>query len=63
MAKVAVVYNSGYGHTRRMARAVAEGAMAQSSSDSSPSEMLPGDLETAKVFGKRVAEVAAKFKG
>ena len=39
------------------------GALAQSPSDSSPAEMLPGDLETAKLFGKRVAEVAAKFRG
>ena len=39
------------------------GAMAQSPSDSSPSEMLPGDLETARLFGKRVAEVTARFKG
>jgi NAD(P)H dehydrogenase (quinone) len=39
------------------------GAMAQSPSDSSPDEgPLPGDLETAKIFGKRVAETAAKFK-
>jgi multimeric flavodoxin WrbA len=37
------------------------GAMAQSPSDSSPDEMLPGDLETAKLFGQRVAETAAKF--
>ena len=37
------------------------GAMAQSPSDSSPNEMLPGDLETAKQFGARVAEVALKF--
>jgi len=37
------------------------GAMAQSPSDASPDEMLPGDLETAKQFGARVAEVAAKF--
>ena len=37
------------------------GAMAQSPSDSSPGEMLPGDLETAKLFGARVAEIAAKF--
>lgn len=37
------------------------GAMAQSPSDSSPSEMLPGDLETAKLFGQRVAAVTAKF--
>jgi NAD(P)H dehydrogenase (quinone) len=35
------------------------GAMAQSPSDSSPDEMLPGDLETAKLFGQRVAAVAA----
>jgi NAD(P)H dehydrogenase (quinone) len=38
------------------------GAMAQSPSDSSPDEMLPGDLETAKLFGQRVAEVVARFK-
>ena len=37
------------------------GAMAQSSSDASPDEMPPGDLETAKQFGARVAEVASKF--
>jgi len=38
------------------------GAMAQSPSDSSPEEgPLPGDLETAKLFGKRVAETAAKL--
>ncbi len=37
------------------------GAIAQSPSDSSPAEMLPGDLETAKLFGARVAEVAGKF--
>jgi len=37
------------------------GAMAQSPSDSSPAEMLPGDLETARQFGARVAEVASQF--
>ena len=37
------------------------GAMAQSPSDASPDEMLPGDLETAKQFDARVAEVASKF--
>jgi NAD(P)H dehydrogenase (quinone) len=38
------------------------GAMAPSPSDSSPEEgPLPGDLETAKLFGKRVAETAAKL--
>jgi len=38
------------------------GAMAQSPSDSSPDEgPVPGDLETAKLFGKRIAETAAKF--
>ena len=39
------------------------GAMAQSPSDSSPAEMLPGDLETAELFGQRVAQVTAQFKG
>jgi NAD(P)H dehydrogenase (quinone) len=38
------------------------GAMAQSPSDSSPEEMLTGDLETAKLFGQRVAATAARFK-
>lgn len=38
------------------------GAMAQSPSDASANEMLPGDLETARLFGERVAAVAARFK-
>lgn len=39
------------------------GAMAQSPSDSSPEEgPLPGDLETARLFGARVAQTAARFK-
>jgi multimeric flavodoxin WrbA len=37
------------------------GAMAQSPSDSSPDEMPPGDLETAQLFGRRVAAVTAAF--
>jgi multimeric flavodoxin WrbA len=39
------------------------GAMAQSPSDSSPAEMPQGDLDTAKLYGQRVAEVAAKLRG
>jgi NAD(P)H dehydrogenase (quinone) len=39
------------------------GAMAQSPSDSSAAEMLPGDLETARLFGARVAQVATQLKG
>ena len=38
------------------------GAMAQSPSDASPAEMLPGDLETARLFGKRVADATAKIR-
>jgi NAD(P)H dehydrogenase (quinone) len=37
------------------------GAMAQSPSDASVDEMLPGDLETARQFGARVAAVAARI--
>ncbi len=37
------------------------GAMAQSPSDASAAEMLPGDLETARQFGRRVAQVATRF--
>ncbi|SFC11724.1 Multimeric flavodoxin WrbA [Polaromonas sp. OV174] len=38
------------------------GAMAQTPSDAGAGEMLPGDLETARNFGKRVAGVAGKFQ-
>jgi multimeric flavodoxin WrbA len=38
------------------------GAMAQSPSDASPEEMLPGDLETARLFGQRVAAMAEKMR-
>ena len=37
------------------------GAMSVSSSDAAPNEMVPGDLETAKQFGQRVAEVATQW--
>jgi hypothetical protein len=37
--------------------------MAQSPSDAGANEMLPGDLETARLFGQRVAETAARIKG
>ncbi len=39
------------------------GPMAQTPGDASGQEMNPGDLETARLFGKRVAELAAKFRG
>lgn len=38
------------------------GAMAQSPSDAGAHEMLPGDLETARLFGERVAAITAQFK-
>ena len=38
------------------------GAMAQSPSDAGAADMLPGDLETARLFGERVAAVTAKFR-
>ena len=38
------------------------GAAAQSPVDSSPAEMLPGDLETARQFGQRVAQAAGRWK-
>ncbi len=37
------------------------GAMAQSPSDASAAEMPQGDLDTAKLFGQRVAATAAKL--
>ena len=37
------------------------GAMAQTPSDASPAEMPAGDLETARLFGARVAAAAARW--
>lgn len=39
------------------------GAMAATPSDASVDEMLPGDLETARLFGKHIAETTASLKG
>jgi hypothetical protein len=38
------------------------GAMMQTPSDASPDEVNAGDLETAKLYGARVADIARKFK-
>jgi len=37
------------------------GAIAQSATDASAAEMSPGDLETARQFGARVAAVAERW--
>ncbi|MDO5086875.1 MAG: flavodoxin family protein [Comamonadaceae bacterium] len=39
------------------------GAMAATPADASVSEMLPGDLATARAYGERVARVAARLAG
>ena len=38
------------------------GAMAQSPSDAGADAMSPGDLETARLFGERVAQVTQRFR-
>jgi NAD(P)H dehydrogenase (quinone) len=38
------------------------GLITASPSDASPDEMIPGDIATAKAFGKRVVEAAALLK-
>ena len=38
------------------------GAIAQSPADAGAGEMAPGDLETARIFGERVADVAGRFR-
>ena len=38
------------------------GLMTATPSDASPDEMVPGDLLTAKAFGKRIVEALALFK-
>jgi hypothetical protein len=39
------------------------GLLVQSPSDASVDEIPQGDLDTAKAYGKRVAEIAAKLRG
>ena len=39
------------------------GPMAQTAGHASAEEMNAGDLETARLFGARIAEVASKFRG
>ena len=39
------------------------GAIAQSPSDGAAGDMAPGDLETARLFGARVAQFTARLKG
>ncbi len=39
------------------------GAIGHAPSDASAGEIPRGDLETAKLFGKRVADIAARLKG
>jgi hypothetical protein len=37
------------------------GLMTATPSDASVDEMVPGDLDTARAFGKRIAEAAARL--
>jgi NAD(P)H dehydrogenase (quinone) len=46
MAKIAVVYHSGYGHTQRLAQAVAEGANAQLIAIDADGDLPEGGWET-----------------
>lgn len=39
------------------------GAMMQTPSDASVDEVVQGDLETARIFGERVAAITKRFKG
>jgi NAD(P)H dehydrogenase (quinone) len=39
------------------------GPMAQTPADATPEEMSPGDMETARLYGVRVAAIAAKLAG
>jgi multimeric flavodoxin WrbA len=39
------------------------GVMTQVPSDASAAEMAPGDLETGRLYGERVAKIAARLKG
>ncbi len=38
------------------------GAMMQTPSDAGVDEVNPGDLETARLYGQRIAEITAQFK-
>ncbi len=39
------------------------GAMMQTPSDASIDEVVQGDLETARLYGERIAQITRQFKG
>jgi multimeric flavodoxin WrbA len=39
------------------------GAMMQTPSDAGVDEVFPGDIETARLFGERIAAITKQFKG
>jgi len=39
------------------------GLMTATPSDASPDEVVPGDIETAKKFGQRIADITVRFAG
>ena len=39
------------------------GAMMQTPTDASVDEVVPGDLETARLYGERIAQITRQFKG
>ena len=39
------------------------GAMMQTPSDASADEVVQGDLETARLYGERIAHITRQFKG
>ena len=57
MPQIAVVYHSGYGHTQRMAQAVAEGAQAQLIAIDAD-----GNVYTAEVDNAKRAQKFRKFR-
>lgn len=66
MAKVVVVYHSGYGHTQKQAEAVAAGANAQLIAIDAQGNIGEADwasLAAAKLYGERVAAIANQLRG
>ena len=68
MTKIAVVYHSLYGHTQLQAEAVVRGAKSIPdvvatlyTVEEATAAPMKGDLETAEIYGARVATITGQF--
>lgn len=59
--QIAIVSDSGCGHTEEPARAVAEGVAKVPGAQATPIAVTKGEISTATHLGQRAAEITRRF--